>query len=46
LNRVLHLAVEWGALDTTPKISRIAAEKHRERVVTREEEELDLAAAP
>jgi integrase len=46
LRRVLHLAVEWGAIVATPKIRMIAGEKHRERVVTPEEEARYLAAAP
>jgi len=46
LRRVLHLAVEWGALDAAPKIRMIAGEKHRERVVTPEEEAKYLAAVP
>jgi integrase len=46
LRRVLRLAVEWGAIDAAPKIRMIAGEKHRERVVTAEEEARYLAAAP
>lgn len=46
LRRILHLAVEWGAIDAAPKIRMIAGEKHRERVVTPEEEARYLAAAP
>jgi integrase len=46
LRRVLRLAVEWGAMDVAPKIRMIAGEKHRERVVTPEEEAKYLAAAP
>ena len=46
LRRILHLAVEWGGLDAAPKIRMIAGEKHRERVVTPEEEARYLAAAP
>src|SRR5262249_11728844 len=38
LRRILHLAVDWGAIDVAPKVRMIAGEKHRERVVTREEE--------
>ncbi len=45
LRRVLRLAVEWGALDVAPKIRMIAGEKHRERVVTSQEEARYLAAA-
>ena len=46
LRRILHLAVEWGAMETRPKIRMIAGEKHRERVVTPEEEARYLAVAP
>jgi integrase len=46
LRRVLKLAVEWGALDVCPKVKLMSGERHRERVVTPEEEEKYLAAAP
>jgi integrase len=46
LRRVLRLAVEWGALDSSPKVKLLPGEKHRERVVTAEEETRYLAAAP
>jgi len=46
LRRILHLAVEWGAIHVVPKIRMIAGEKHRERVVTPEEEAKYLAVAP
>jgi integrase len=46
LRRILHLAVEWGAIHGVPKIRMIAGEKHRERVVTPEEEAKYLAVAP
>jgi integrase len=45
LRRVLHLAVEWGALDTSPKMKFLAGEHRRERVVTLKEEALYLGAA-
>jgi integrase len=45
LRRVLRIAVEWGALDKMPKIKLLPGEKHRERVVTPEEEARYLAAA-
>lgn len=45
LRRILKIAVEWGALDKIPKIKLLPGEKHRERVVTQEEEALYLAAA-
>ncbi len=46
LRRVLRLAVEWGAVDTVPKIKLLSGERHRERVVTQTEEAKYLAAAP
>jgi integrase len=46
LRRVLKLAVEWGALDFCPKVKLMAGERHRERVVTPDEEAKYLAAAP
>lgn len=45
LRRVLRIAVEWGALDKVPKIKLLPGERHRERVVTPEEEARYLAAA-
>src|SRR6185369_1831189 len=38
LRRVLHLAVEWGVLETAPVLRMLPGERRRERVVTREEE--------
>ena len=46
LRRVLSLAVEWGALEASPKLRLLPGERHRERVVTYAEEERYLAAAP
>jgi integrase len=46
LRRVLRLAVEWGALEVAPKIKMLPGERHRERVVTPEEEACYLGAAP
>ena len=46
LRRVLHLASEWGLLDRSPLIRLLPGERHREHVVTPEEEERYLAAAP
>jgi integrase len=46
LRRVLKLAVEWGALGSLPKVKLLPGERHRERVVTPEEEAKYLAAAP
>jgi integrase len=46
LRRMLRLAVEWGSLETAPQIKMLPGERHRERVVTPEEEARYLAAAP
>ena len=46
LRRVLRLAVEWGALETMPRVKLLQGERHRERVVSQEEEARYLAAAP
>jgi integrase len=46
LRRVLRLAVEWGALGSLPKVKLLPGERHRERVVTPEEEARYLGAAP
>jgi integrase len=45
LRRMLRLAVEWGALETAPQIKMLPGERHRERVVTPNEEARYLAAA-
>jgi len=45
VRRVLRLAVEWGVADTSPKITFLPGEKHRERVVSRDEEAKYLRAA-
>jgi len=45
LRRVLRLAVEWGALEASPKVKFLAGEHRRERVITSKEEALYLAAA-
>jgi len=45
LRRVLRLATEWGALDVAPSIKMLPGERHREHVVTFEEESRYLAAA-
>jgi len=45
LRRVLRLAVEWGVLESAPKIELLTGERRRERVVTVEEESRYLAAA-
>jgi integrase len=44
LRRMLRLAVEWGALETTPQIKMLPGERHRERVITPSEEARYLAA--
>src|ERR1700730_10807897 len=46
LRRVLRLAVEWGATPSSPKIRLLRGERHRERVVTPDEESRYLVAAP
>ncbi len=46
LRSVLHRAVEWGTLESAPKIEKLKGERQRERVVTKEEEMRYLAAAP
>ncbi len=46
LRRVLRLAVEWGALGSSPKVKLLPGEKHRERVVTPDEEAKYLTEAP
>jgi integrase len=44
LRSVLHRAVEWGALVSAPRIKLLSGERRRERVITKEEETLYLAA--
>jgi integrase len=46
LRRILNLAVEWGALDSAPKVRILSGERRRERVISAEEEPKYLAAAP
>ena len=45
LRRALLLAVEWDIAPTSPKITMLRGEHHREHVVSREEEAKYLAAA-
>jgi integrase len=45
LRRMLHLAVEWGALERVPKIKMLPGERRREHVVTQEEEARYLSCA-
>jgi integrase len=46
LRRALRLAKQWGVLDAAPAISLLPGERHRERVVTLEEEAKYLEASP
>jgi integrase len=45
LRRILGLAVEWGELQSAPKIKKLPGERHREHVVSFEEKARYLAAA-
>jgi len=45
LRRVLRIAAEWGVISSVPRIKMLPGERHRERVVTAEEESKYLAAA-
>lgn len=45
LRRVLRQAMEWGLIQSVPKIKKIPGERHRERVLTCEEEARYLAVA-
>jgi integrase len=45
LRRVLRLAVEWGLINAAPRIKMLPGERHREHVVTPEEEERYLLSA-
>jgi integrase len=45
LRRVLRLSVEWGALESAPKVELLTGERRCERVVTSEEESRYLTAA-
>ena len=47
LRRMFHLATEWGKTEKVlPKVRMIPGEKHRDRVVSRDEELRYLLAAP
>jgi integrase len=46
LRRVLSLAIEWSVIESAPKLSLLPGERHRERIITLEEEMRYLAAAP
>ena len=43
---MLRLAAEWGAVEVAPSVRMLPGERHREHVVTPEEEARYLAAAP
>jgi integrase len=45
LRRVLRLAVEWGVVESSPKVKFLSGERRRERVISAGEESLYLAAA-
>jgi len=45
LRRILNLAVEWNVLSLAPKINVLPGERHRERVISPDEEARYLAAA-
>jgi integrase len=46
LRRILSLAVEWGIIESSPRLALLPGEHHRERVISRGEEAQYLAAAP
>jgi integrase len=46
LRRILAVALEWGAVERVGKVKMLSGERHRERVVTPEEEARYLSAAP
>jgi integrase len=45
LRRVLSLGVEWGVVESAPKLTLLPGERHRERVIAPDEEMRYLAAA-
>jgi integrase len=45
LRRILNLAVEWGVVESAPRLALLPGEHHRERVVTPDEELRYLRAA-
>jgi integrase len=45
VNRIFHLAQEWGVIEHLPKLKFVPGEHHRERVILPEEEARYLAAA-
>jgi len=46
LRRALNLAAEWGKLEKRPKITLARGERQRDRVLTREDAQVYLAACP
>jgi integrase len=46
LRRLLHVAVEWGAVEQAPKVRMLSGECHREFVLSPLEEARYIAAAP
>jgi len=46
LRRGLRLAVEWGVIQSAPKVRLLRGENHRERVITPHEEARYLAVTP
>jgi integrase len=46
LRRALSLAVEWGVIESAPNLALLPGERHRERVVTPDEEMRYFTAAP
>jgi integrase len=46
LRRLLHLAVDWGLAERSPKVQMLSGEQHREFVLSRQEEAQYIAAAP
>jgi len=46
LRRILRLAAEWAVIEVAPRVKLLPGERHREHVVTPEEEARYLAAAP
>jgi integrase len=45
LRRVLNLAVDWGVIPAAPRIKVLSGERHRERVISGDEEVRYFAAA-
>src|SRR5207253_11030348 len=45
LRRVLSLAVEWDVIESAPKLALLPGERHRERVISPDEEMRYFAAA-